>query len=81
MLAVVDAWRRALDVETVTATDNFFSLGGNSMSALRVCSHLSGELGLQLSIRTLFEHSDIADFAGELEVLSARSAAPAGAGR
>ncbi|MGW3735395.1 phosphopantetheine-binding protein [Streptomyces sp. NPDC005148] len=81
MLAVVDAWRSALDVETVSPTDNFFSLGGNSMSALRVCSHLSGELGLQLSIRTLFEHSDIADFAGELEVLAARSAAPAGADR
>ncbi|MET8803382.1 phosphopantetheine-binding protein [Streptomyces sp. NPDC004546] len=80
-LVVVDAWRSALDVESISPTDNFFNLGGNSLSALRVCSHLSGELGLQLSIRTLFEHSDVVDFVRELEVLLARSGTPAGADR
>jgi acyl carrier protein len=67
LAAVVRAWSGALNVGKIQPTDNFFSLGGNSLIALRTANQLSGELGVQLSIRVLFEHSDLQDYVREIE--------------
>ncbi len=57
--ALAGAWEEVLGVERVGATDNFFDLGGNSISAMRVTSRLRELLGLELPIVSLFDHPTV----------------------
>ena len=51
---LADVWQRALGIERVGALDNFFDLGGDSLTALRVVDELRGEQGLELSIAMFY---------------------------
>ncbi|MFD2467730.1 amino acid adenylation domain-containing protein [Amycolatopsis silviterrae] len=61
-------WAMLLDRERVGRHDNFFSLGGHSLIAIRLLSHVSKEFGVELSLDTVFRHARLAELA---EVLSA----------
>ncbi|MFE9402161.1 phosphopantetheine-binding protein [Streptomyces sp. NPDC006530] len=69
LAVVIEAWRTSLSNEKAGLGDNFFSLGGNSLMALRIANHISTELGVLPPIRLLFEHSDLEDYARELSEL------------
>ena len=56
-------WRDVLGIEDVGIDDSFFSLGGNSLLAIRIASRLRQERGISLSLRQLFEYQTIADLA------------------
>ncbi|ARU60242.1 hypothetical protein CBW65_03575 [Tumebacillus avium] len=58
-LAVV--WQEVLQVERIGIHDNFFSLGGDSMKALRVIAKLNVDFSLE--INDLFEKQTIANLA------------------
>ncbi len=53
-------WTKVLGVESIGRHDNFFSLGGDSLLASRLISHLRDILGIDLMFRQLFEHPTIA---------------------
>jgi amino acid adenylation domain-containing protein len=56
-------WQETLGVESVTAEDNFFVLGGHSLVVNQVIYRLNSELGAKLPLRALFEAPTLADLA------------------
>jgi phthiocerol/phenolphthiocerol synthesis type-I polyketide synthase E len=48
-------WQDLLGIEQLGIHDNFFDLGGNSLIALKVISHLKKELRIEIPIVSLFE--------------------------
>ncbi|MGW0019705.1 amino acid adenylation domain-containing protein [Rhodococcus sp. NPDC003382] len=64
---VADVFAAVLDAETVGAQDDFFALGGNSLSATQVAARLADELGVEVTVRSLFDTRTVAEFAALLE--------------
>ncbi len=77
---VAEVWRNVLDVTELSIHDNFFALGGHSLLAMQVTSRLRDELGVALTLRSIFDAPTIAELAGVVEAAEASgpsSAAPA----
>ncbi|WP_262892891.1 non-ribosomal peptide synthetase [Puia dinghuensis] len=60
-------WEELLGVERVGIRDNFFELGGHSLLATRVVSAIRRRLGMEVSIRELFEYPEIGTLSWQLE--------------
>ncbi|MBN3575976.1 class I SAM-dependent methyltransferase, partial [Vibrio neptunius] len=52
-------WAEELRIERVGINDNFFRLGGNSISAIRLIARVKQQLGIELSLALLFESKNI----------------------
>ncbi len=59
---VAEIWARVLGVEQVGVHDDFFALGGHSLRATRVVSHVARTLGADVPLRTLFESPTLGGF-------------------
>ncbi|MDL9944923.1 amino acid adenylation domain-containing protein [Gordonia sp. ABSL11-1] len=55
-----------IGVDSISMSDNFFAVGGNSLSATRVAARLSRATGERIGIRTIFDAADIAGVAAAL---------------
>lgn len=51
----------------VSATDNFFMLGGHSLNAVRLIGRIEKELHYQISLKTIFDHPTVTSLSGFLE--------------
>ncbi|MEJ8643169.1 phosphopantetheine-binding protein [Streptomyces sp. MS1.HAVA.3] len=76
--AVARVWAETLYADEVGAQDDFFDLGGDSLTATRVALRLQEDFGLEIPVRTLFTHSTVESLAGALTVARRTGAFPAG---
>ena len=56
-------WERVLDIRPIATTDNFFDLGGNSLTAVRLINQIEKAFGQRFSIASLFQAPTIEQFA------------------
>ncbi|MCK0438394.1 amino acid adenylation domain-containing protein [Gordonia alkaliphila] len=61
--ALAAVFADVLGVERVGVTESFFNIGGNSLSAMRVVARAGDALGVDLSIRDLFDHQTVRELA------------------
>ncbi|VVO90666.1 Linear gramicidin synthase subunit B [Pseudomonas fluorescens] len=73
---VAEIWQTVLKLEQVGLGDNFFELGGHSLLVTQVISRVRQALNVQVPLRTLFEHSTLADFVAALGVEQAHQEPP-----
>ena len=59
-------FEQLLGLGRVGLRDNFFDLGGHSLLATRLCAEIEGELGVRISIKSVFEGSTVAELAKTL---------------
>ncbi len=59
-------WGELLGVERVGLTDNFFELGGHSLLATRLVSRIRQDLGIEVSLKSLFEQPVLQGFVESL---------------
>ncbi|WP_369636860.1 amino acid adenylation domain-containing protein, partial [Nocardia sp. JMUB6875] len=63
---VADVFGSELGIDRIGREDDFFALGGNSLSAIRVRAALAERLAIPVPLRHLFDHSRVADLAAAL---------------
>ena len=56
-----------LRVEHVASDDNFFSLGGNSLTAVKLIARVRAEFGIRLPLWVVFQCASVAELAGQLD--------------
>ena len=69
--AVAEIFATVLGAPRVGATDDFFALGGHSLSAMHVWTHVRERFGEGLPLRVLFEHPTVRGLAARLDAAPA----------
>ncbi len=77
-LRVLDLWREVLGDPEVTATDNFFARGGNSLNAAQVTGAVGDEFGIEVPLRLIFDYPVAQQFAAHLPGGSPNQLLPVG---
>ncbi|MCE2573782.1 non-ribosomal peptide synthetase [Motilimonas eburnea] len=60
-------WQQVLKQDPIGLQDNFFQLGGHSLSATRVIAKVNHEFAINLAVKQLFEHQTLAQLAKVIE--------------
>ncbi|MBY6243522.1 non-ribosomal peptide synthetase [Methylosinus sp. Sm6] len=64
---LAEIWRDVLGLESVGEDDDFFEIGGNSLSAIQVIARVQQLLGENISVAALFDNGRLREFAREIE--------------
>ncbi|WP_437561756.1 amino acid adenylation domain-containing protein [Sorangium sp. So ce542] len=75
--AIAEVWRAVLGVDRVGAHDDFFAIGGHSLSATRAAARLRDVLGVDVAVRSIFEAPTVARLAALVEQQTRGGARPA----
>jgi acyl carrier protein len=65
--ALAAVFAEVLRVERVGSGDNFFSLGGNSLTAVKLIARVRVEFGVRLPLWVVFQFASVADLAEQLD--------------
>ncbi|WP_028776219.1 non-ribosomal peptide synthetase [Shimazuella kribbensis] len=60
-------WENIFSMKGIGVNQNFFHLGGNSLNAIRLVNQIQQHFSITLPVRTIFDHSTIAELATHLE--------------
>jgi len=64
--AIAGVWKETLQINEVDVDENFFDIGGDSLSIVFVANRLSDLLGQRISVVTLFEYPTLKSLAEHL---------------
>jgi len=70
--ALAQLWSELLGIERIGRDDDFFALGGHSLTGARLRARLRERCGVELPIRTLFDHPTLAALAPRIAQLRKR---------
>jgi amino acid adenylation domain-containing protein len=70
-IALAEIVAELLNLDRVGLNDNFFELGGHSLMATQFVSRVREAFGIELPLRTIFEHPSVGELAGEVDRLRA----------
>ncbi|HEY0984254.1 amino acid adenylation domain-containing protein, partial [Schlesneria sp.] len=70
--ALAGIWQALLGRTQVGLHDNFFELGGHSLSAMRFAAQVKSQLGIDLSVRSVFEFPTIERLSEQIEAANAQ---------
>ena len=59
-------WAEILGLDHVGVEDNFFDIGGESISAMKISARSKEAVGIAVSVRLLFRCQTVAKIAAEL---------------
>ncbi|MBE0361899.1 arthrofactin-type cyclic lipopeptide synthetase C [Pseudoalteromonas ulvae UL12] len=62
-------WAQLLQVEFISRFDNFFKLGGHSLTAIQLVSEINQTFNIDLSVQVVFEQKNLAGLANAVEDL------------
>lgn len=65
-LTMTEIWRDVLGIDRVSVLDNFFDLGGHSLTAVRLLSRMRAAIDTNLPLRCIFLHPTIAELASHI---------------
>lgn len=65
---IAAVWGDVLDLEQVGIQDNFFTIGGNSLTALEIIGRMHQKTGVRVQLHVLFEKPTIAEVAELIDV-------------
>lgn len=74
---LVDLWKRVLRTDDITFDDDFFDLGGNSLSAIRLLPAIEQHFGVEPHISLVFDHPTPRQMAVALAAIGAKAGNPA----
>jgi amino acid adenylation domain-containing protein len=61
-------WSEVLGIQSISVTDGFLDMGGNSLNAMTLATRVFGEFGVNISLQKMFENPCVrlmADWVGE----------------
>ena len=73
-MQLVQIWEKVLGVSPIGCADNFFSLGGTSLSAVRLVTEVDKHFGQALTLNVIMQEGNIANLA---KLLSKSAGSPA----
>ncbi|MBB5851866.1 amino acid adenylation domain-containing protein [Amycolatopsis umgeniensis] len=63
---LAEVWGKALKYDDVSARDDFFAAGGNSLTAVSLVNRINREFGTRLPLQVVFECPKLADLAARI---------------
>ena len=68
---ILRLWEEILEISPIGITENFFMLGGHSLTATIFVSRLRSEIGIDIPLSTVFNHPTVEALAGDSAIRSA----------
>lgn len=73
---LAEIWQRIFTRDAIGLSDNFFDLGGHSLSALQIANEVQRQFPISLPIQSVFAHASLAALARHVDELVALKALP-----
>ena len=61
LLGLIKIWKEILNVSNISLSDDFFELGGDSLSAMILMSKIKDEFNVKLFVKDILEHKTLID--------------------
>ncbi|MEX0323229.1 MAG: amino acid adenylation domain-containing protein [Puniceicoccaceae bacterium] len=65
---LIEIWQEVLGVQDIGLTDNFFALGGHSLSAAKIVNRIREQYAVEIRLKKFFSNPTIAGCLGEFSI-------------